>query len=632
MFAAVRSMEQRQAPAMKRGQLLLSVILSVAFLSVASAKPMKEIGDMMRPANKGEAKTMQKQQGELKKQRTPMSVDSASVHGVEESTAVGSSQSISCDVCKVAIVAVQALVKQNATEEEIVKLSTRICIDLKIEDKRVCDGITVEFREEIIAVLLATALSADEICGLILGDSCADVPDFNSQNWTVPILNNTKPPYTPVKPPAAGTPTARFLYLSDVHYDSKYEVNTLDVCGEPLCCRAYLGPGNAGPYGSYYCDAPLALLQNALEHVAKEEKFDYIIFTGDVPAHNVWNQTRDDITSAITFVCDLFKKYFPGAKIFPAVGNHESSPVNSFPPPSITGKDSHQWLRDSLAENWKEWLPEDSQTTIKEGAFYSALVKAGLRVISLNMNYGDSGNWWLFINGTDPAGQLAWLRDELQKAEIAGEKVQIIGHQPPNGLMKAFSWAYHKIVNRYANTVTAQIFGHAHVDKMSIVFDEDDKSLPVGAYYIGPSLTTNGGGEGLNPAYRIYTQDGDHEDTTHALLDHETYILNISDPHISTNPTWKLEYKASEAYGIATIQPAMWAQALERMQTDVTLTQKFNHYKYHSHLHESCDDKCRKGILCELRTSRSSDHSQCANMTRTEFTQHVLRTAMVDQC
>ena len=68
------------------------------------------------------------------------------------------------------------------------------------------------------------------------------------------------------------------------------------------------------------------------------------------------------------------------------------------------------------------------------GAFYSALVKAGLRVISLNMNYGDSGNWWLFINGTDPAGQLAWLRDELQKAEIAGEKVSkyktlvLLGH------------------------------------------------------------------------------------------------------------------------------------------------------------------------------------------------------------
>ena len=275
--------------------------------------------------------------------------------------------SISCEVCKLLVFTVQDLIKTNASQEDIVKISTAICIDFKIEDKRVCDGITKEFREEVISVLTAVYLTPDEVCGTLLGDSCAVAPGINPQNWTVPILNTTKPPYVPIKPPAQGSPVSKFLYLSDIHYDSKYAAGSLAECDEPICCRAYLGPGDAGVYGSYHCDSPVALLENALEHVAKAEKFDYVIFTGDVPAHNVWNQSREDITSAITFTCDLFSKYLPDAKIYPAVGNHESSPVNSFPPPFVTGKDSHQWLRDSLAKNWGRWLPADTQETIKKG-------------------------------------------------------------------------------------------------------------------------------------------------------------------------------------------------------------------------------------------------------------------------
>jgi len=51
------------------------------------------------------------------------------------------------------------------------------------------------------------------------------------------------------------------------------------------------------------------------------------------------------------------------------------------------------------------------------------LVEKGFRVISLNMNYGNSGNWWLWVNSTDPAGQLQWLTNTLLKAEENNEKV-----------------------------------------------------------------------------------------------------------------------------------------------------------------------------------------------------------------
>ena len=42
------------------------------------------------------------------------------------------------------------------------------------------------------------------------------------------------------------------------------------------------------------------------------------------------------------------------------------------------------------------------------------------------MNFCNTGNWWLLINTTDPAGQLQWLIEQLQDAENKGDKVRKI--------------------------------------------------------------------------------------------------------------------------------------------------------------------------------------------------------------
>jgi len=75
------------------------------------------------------------------------------------------------------------------------------------------------------------------------------------------------------------------------------------------------------------------------------------------------------------------------------------------------------------------------------------------------MNYCPSGNFWLYINSTDPLGQLSWLADILQKSEDNGEKVHIIGHIHPSSCLESFSKAYYNIVNRYESTITGQFFG-----------------------------------------------------------------------------------------------------------------------------------------------------------------------------
>ena len=44
------------------------------------------------------------------------------------------------------------------------------------------------------------------------------------------------------------------------------------------------------------------------------------------------------------------------------------------------------------------------------------------------MNYCPSGNFWLYVNSTDPLDQLKWLVGILLQSEKDNEKVHIIGH------------------------------------------------------------------------------------------------------------------------------------------------------------------------------------------------------------
>lgn len=111
--------------------------------------------------------------------------------------------------------------------------------------------------------------------------------------------------------------------------------------------------------------------------------------------------------------------------------------------------------------------------SVRHGAFYSVLVRHGLRIISLNTNVCYKFNFWLLQNSTDPMSELQWLINELQMAEMANEKVHIIGHIPPGNVdcLKIWSNNYYEIVARYENTIMAQFFGHTHHDEIEIFYD-----------------------------------------------------------------------------------------------------------------------------------------------------------------
>ncbi len=64
---------------------------------------------------------------------------------------------------------------------------------------------------------------------------------------------------------------------------------------------------------------------------------------------------------------------------------------------------------------------------------------------------------------------------------------------------------------RYENTVVNQFYGHTHKDEFSVFYDVETNSRPTGFGFIAPSMTPY---DDLNPAWRIYTVDGDYEGST----------------------------------------------------------------------------------------------------------------------
>ncbi|NWR59894.1 ASM phosphodiesterase, partial [Bucorvus abyssinicus] len=394
----------------------------------------------------------------------------------------------------------------------------------------------------------------------------------------------------PPVPPPPGAPTARILFLTDLHWDRQYTAGSEVACPDPLCCRgaARPGPGGAGFWGDYgKCDLPLRTIDSLLAqlpHDGEPGAFAAAYWTGDIPAHNVWQQSRDDQLWALRTVTALLRRRLGPLPVYPAVGNHEATPVNAFPPPFVTGNQSAAWLYDAMAEAWQGWLPPDALDTLRVGGFYTAQVWPGLRLVALNMNFCSQGNFWLLVH--------------------------IIGHIPPGHCLRPWSWNYYRIVSRFEGTIAAQFFGHTHLDEFELFYDEETLSRPVSIAFMAPSVTTY---IDLNPGYRVYEVAATYEGSSHAVLDHETFVLNLTEANApGAAPRWRSLYRARDAFGLATAFPADWDRLLRRFQDDERLFQRFWFLRHKGRPpRQPCRDACKAAVLCALRTGRSGDPGLC---------------------
>lgn len=61
-----------------------------------------------------------------------------------------------------------------------------------------------------------------------------------------------------------------------------------------------------------------------------DKKFDFIIFLGDVSTHGYFYEKDKRIVEENEYVYKKLVEYFPNILILPTLGNHETSPIESF--------------------------------------------------------------------------------------------------------------------------------------------------------------------------------------------------------------------------------------------------------------------------------------------------------------
>ncbi|KAB7497963.1 Sphingomyelin phosphodiesterase [Armadillidium nasatum] len=591
--------------------------------------------------------------------------------------------SVSCNACRGGMGLLQHYIKTGKTRDEIIYAVSKLCSSFKIETPRVCYGIINLMADELIYVVQNVVMTPDEVCGFVIGSVCGD-PYNPYHDWRVTFPPVPKPPIQTVFGYKAEQTTLKVLHLSDTHFDPEYYEGSNAECGEPLCCRISSGRPKrkqdaAGYWGDYRkCDTPQRTIYSMFENIAYvHPDIDYIIWTGDLPPHDVWNQTKEGNSRVLRETVNQLITFFPNTPIFPALGNHESAPVNSFPPSYVPEEFGVDWLYKELHSQWLRWLPQETANTILKGGFYSVLVRPKFRIISINTNFCNNKNWWLLVNSTDPAQELQWLIYELQGAELKGEKVHIIGHIPPghNDCLKVWSSNYYAIINRFETTISAQFFGHTHYDEFELFYDEYRSRRAINVAYIGPSVTSY---YGLNPGYRIYTVEGDYEGSnkityestvraqffghTHydefelfydaenttratsiayitpsvttymylnpgyrlytigddqAVLDHETWIMNLDEANKGSRPYWYQLYSARRAYGLRSLHPQEWDSLVYRMADDDKLFDVYHRFYWkNSPVREKCNKECKKRLLCDLKSGKSHDREvTCAEVT-----------------
>lgn len=517
-------------------------------------------------------------------------------------------ESSACDICKLLMEGLKAVIASNMTESQAIDSVAGLCTSIGIYPEEVCYYAMLNFLPELMYVVSAVedTISVDNMCGFIVAGSCVNENEFLPVfDWNV-TFPSPEPPYVPPPQPDPTSPKIRILHMSDTHYDEQYLEGSISSCDEPMCCRANSKtPNEIVSYGGKYgglngsCDIPKLTLESMLEYASTNLEFDFVYWTGDIPPHDVWNQTKAGNIQMLESTCALVRQYFTEDNtVIASCGNHESEPVNSFPVPDVYQDYDIAYLYTQLDSVWTTFLPDIDHSTVLKGGYYAYDVKPGLRVISLNMNYCHNGNWWLLIQSQDPTEEVQWLVDQLDDAEKNNIKVHLIGHIPPGKCVWVWSRNYRDVLDRYKATVTGHFYGHTHNDEFEMIYDDEDTTLPISVAHIAPSVTTY---SKMNPSFRIYIVDGDYTGTTYQVLDYEEYWLDVNKANADGFPKWELLYTAKDTYGLADFTAASFDDFINRMETDDPLFQTF--YQNYNRVFDNapCDSTCKNDLLCNLR-------------------------------
>jgi sphingomyelin phosphodiesterase len=171
------------------------------------------------------------------------------------------------------------------------------------------------------------------------------------------------------------------------------------------------------------------------------------------------------------------------------------------------------------ADTWGRhgWLSGQALQTVRQGGYYTVLLRPGFRLIAMNNNDCYIYNWWVMYSRNHIAANLQWLHNTLLAAEAAGERVHILKHLPSGGgsCFKFWSREYRRIIDRFHNIIGAQFNGHSHRDELEVYYDSATAQHAINVAWNGGSAVAYAN---VNPNYHLYYVDQTHYVSHHRSI------------------------------------------------------------------------------------------------------------------
>jgi len=405
-----------------------------------------------------------------------------------------------------------------------------------------------------------------------------------------------------------------FVQITDTHIQLDYQVGKVINCNIPLCCRdtpEELGfknnlnhEGKEIKYSLKYgaagkCDGNLEVLKSLAKEI-KSKNIDFILFTGDFSAHDVWEINQDDIIRITQISVDtIVEEIGSDIPIYPAIGNHEKAPPDVF-------FGSETVLLHGLSKIFKNYLTQEAYDDFSQYGYFSMLHKnTNLRMVSLNCVLCNSMNFNLIGDSLQVTKMFKWLENVLEKAEKNNERIYLLDHISMFSSQHSYDCTIRLkiLLERYKNIISGYFSGHSHRDELTLVKEYQNPKKYSVINYICPSLTTY---PEYWPSYRIYQADSE----TKFVTDYIQWRLNLDETNKNNKPLWYISYQASKFYNVTKMDDfdKISKANIDENYAKINLADNpGNEEKYKS-------QKYIEKLKCEFRSDNYKDLVKCKNV------------------
>ena len=452
-----------------------------------------------------------------------------------------------CKTCKISVEYFRNIILNKYGEQGLYKFLTLLCSNFL--KKNICYGAITRYGPIVLDSFIKKTFNPNQICSNL--NLCTKEKFITIEEYANRILSN-KPKEIPKPKKKLKNKKIKSLQITDIHLDINYKENTIVNCDIPLCCHDYpLNKSNenekkndyilSGLYGSIgKCDANIETVKAFSDKISEIKDLDYIMFTGDNVAHNIWDVTQEEVIKNTKIIIDNIKKKI-GNKIpiYPCLGNHEKAPVDEF-------YGSESLLLNGLGDIFKEYLTKEAEESFRKYGYYTMLHKdTKLRIVSLNCIICDSFNFNLIFDTNAPKLMFDWLENVLSQAEKNNEIVHIMDHIPigHDQHTTQCAWRLKILLERYQNIIRGYFSGHSHSEYMTIVKEYTNKNKPNIIDYVTSGLTTY---SSYNPSFRIFEIDS----VDFYVEDFIQYRMNLTESNKLRKPIWFISYIATDFFNV----------------------------------------------------------------------------------